>query len=217
MELIERETRKLQTQIELHRADPHLYAKQAEDRVSFDDSIEADRLRRYELAANRAMLRNLKAVYELRREEQKANARRSEDGQDETSADADYDDNEVAVDADQLPDRADPEVQVQTAQRDLATLTDEEWETLDLDELERLSHEYASNGPEPDLSGNPPLMTPDQVDAYTENPAIAARILAELHRAGRLSPAEHLALAGQLGLADSDCFQDDGNLADSDK
>ena len=68
LEIVDRATEVINARLDLHRQRADLDAALAADRVSFDDSPEGDRLRRYELSANRVMLRNLDEFFKVRRE-----------------------------------------------------------------------------------------------------------------------------------------------------
>ena len=67
LELLDRITEQLQVKAEAHRALAELDAAYAADRMSWDDTDEGERLRRYELTCNRALLRMVELLLKVRR------------------------------------------------------------------------------------------------------------------------------------------------------
>jgi hypothetical protein len=67
--IVEKATIRLEAKLEVHEAQAALEATEAVDRLSFDDSPEGERLRRFQLASQRALLRTLDALGKLRRSE----------------------------------------------------------------------------------------------------------------------------------------------------
>jgi hypothetical protein len=67
--IVEKATIRLGAKLEVHQAQAPLAAAEAVDRLGFDDSLEGERLRRFQLASHRALLRTLDALGKPRRSE----------------------------------------------------------------------------------------------------------------------------------------------------
>ena len=67
MRIIERATERLTMKAEAHRQRAELHAALAPDILAFDDSVEGERLRRYELASGRGLARSLDLLQKHRR------------------------------------------------------------------------------------------------------------------------------------------------------
>jgi hypothetical protein len=64
--IVEKATIRLEAKLEVHEAQAALAAAEAVDRLSFDDSPEGERLRRFQLAGQRALLRTVDSLLKLR-------------------------------------------------------------------------------------------------------------------------------------------------------
>jgi hypothetical protein len=67
--IVEKATTRLEAKLEVHEARAALEAAEAVDRLCFDDSPEGERLRRFQLASQRALLRTVDSLLKLRRQE----------------------------------------------------------------------------------------------------------------------------------------------------
>jgi hypothetical protein len=67
--IVEKATIRLEAKLEVHQVQDALAAAEAVDRLSFDDSPEGERLRRFQLAGQRAVLRTLDVLGKLGRSE----------------------------------------------------------------------------------------------------------------------------------------------------
>ena len=65
--LVEQAVIRLQAKLEVHEANAPLAAAEAVDRLGFDESVEGERLRRFQLASQRALLRTIDSLKKLRR------------------------------------------------------------------------------------------------------------------------------------------------------
>jgi hypothetical protein len=67
--IVEQAVIRLEAKLEVHQARAAIEAAEAVDRLSFDESPEGERLRRFQLAGQRALLRTLDSLLKLRRQE----------------------------------------------------------------------------------------------------------------------------------------------------
>jgi hypothetical protein len=67
--IVEKATIRLEAKFEVHQAQAALEAAEAVDRLCFDESPEGERLRRFQLASQRALLRTVDSLLKLRRQE----------------------------------------------------------------------------------------------------------------------------------------------------
>ena len=67
--IVAKATLRLEAKLEVHQAQATLAAAEAVDRLCFDDSVEGERLRRFQLASQRGLVRTLDALGKLRRGE----------------------------------------------------------------------------------------------------------------------------------------------------
>ena len=67
--IVEKAVIRLAAKLEVHQARAALEAAEAVDRLSFDESVEGERLRRFQLAGQRALLRTVDSLRKLRRDE----------------------------------------------------------------------------------------------------------------------------------------------------
>jgi hypothetical protein len=126
LEIVGRETERVNAQLAQRLQDAKQEAALAADILAFDDSKKGERLERYEMTANRALIRNLDALFKVRRETEDlepAVAAGSEEASAETAP--------VETARAAKPDLS----------RDPSTFTDEEWDALDPDEVDAIFDE----------------------------------------------------------------------------
>jgi hypothetical protein len=77
--IVDKATSRLKTRVAAHRVRAEADAMEQADRLSFDASMEGERLRRYQMSCNRALFRTLDMLLKLRRSASSGSGKRSEE------------------------------------------------------------------------------------------------------------------------------------------